>query len=388
MHPSRESVFIVDTGRTAIGRLYKSLANVSAAQLAAAVMRAFIERNATIKKKGIDQVILGNVVSAATGQNLACEAALLSGLSESVPAFSVNQVCGAGLQAVMIACQAMKAAESQVVIAAGTESASRSPKIFLELKHKYRVESLIYDGLWCHLTDKHMGELAELTAEKFAINRETQDRYALASHQKTYAALLDKNFDREIVPIRVEADGIFKQDERIRPDTTFEQLRGLPAAFKENGTITAGNSSAPSDGAAAVLLAASSGVRKYKLTPRARILGYASVAVNPLEVFASTRLSIKQCLEQCGLSLKDIDFFEISEAFAVQAVLTRSSLKIPSAKMNVWGGDIALGHPLGAAGLRALVTLVHVLEKQKKKRGVASVCFGGGGSIAMAIEKI
>ena len=404
MITSKTSAFILDCARTAIGSPYKSLRNVSAARLASGVIKAVLGRS-KIKNGLVDQVILGNTVSAGTGQNLSRQAALLAGLPADVPAFNVNHVCGSGLQSVILAAQSIRLGDAGLVVAGGTESASCCPKIgwnyplpnpapgpkspdgkWPPMGSGRQVESLIHDGLWCHVINKHMGELAEYIAGQFRISRDEQDRYALQSHQKAWQAQAENKTAVEIVPVELGSTYLFKLDERVRNDVSFEKLKELPAAFKENGTVTAGNSSTPADGAGIVVVASSSIVKEYKIAPAARILGYASIAVKPEMVFTAGIPAIRECLKRCGLAFRDVDLFEISEAFAVQAVLTKRRLKIPEGKMNVFGGDIALGHPLGAAGARILVTLIHALKDQKKKRGIACVCLGGGGAIAMAVE--
>ena len=389
-NPTKD-IFIIDGTRTAIGSTFKALKDFTASELGSIAIKEILQRNA-IKKDLINQVILGNTVSAGTGQNLARHAAFLSGLPVSVPAFTVNNVCGSGLQSVILGAQAITCQDAHAVICGGIESSSQSPYLVKrndkEKKEENFIDSLIYDGLMCELSHKHMGELAEHIAEKFKIPREEQDQYSYESHHKTCQAQLEGKFKEEIIPVDLGNGGIFMQDQRPRKDIDLQKLGKLPPAFKENGTITAGNSSLPSDGAVAVLLASSDMIKKNSITPKARILGYASIAVTPEMVFTAAIPAVKECLKKCDLSLKDIDLFEISEAFAVQAIITKRELKIPDDKMNIFGGDVALGHPLGAAGARILVTLIHALLDQKKKRGLAAVCLGGGGAVALAIETI
>ncbi len=350
---SLNNVFLIDGARTAIGGTFKALKDLTASQLAGLTIQGLLKRN-RIKENLVDEVILGNTVSAGTGQNLARQASLLSGLPASIPAFTVNNVCGSGLQSVILAVQSVLCRDAQMVVVGGTESASQSPYIVKkdneEKKEENFIDSLIFDGLTCQLTNRHMGELAEDIAEKFKVSRLEQDRYALHSHLKACRAQEGGKFLNEIIPVMSGDNQVFAQDQRPRKNIDLEKLTNLPAAFKEGGTVTAGNSSIPSDGAAILLVASGEAVKKHRLIPKARILGYASVAVEPEMVFTASIPAIKGCLKKCGLSLKDIDLFEISEAFAVQAIVTQRELKIPPEKVNIFGGDISLGHPLGAAG--------------------------------------
>ncbi len=385
-------VFIIDGLRTAIGSPFKGLKNYTAAQLAAEVIRGMLIRN-KLKKNLINEVILGNTVSAGTGQNLARQAVILAGLPASIPAFTVNNVCGAGLQSVILAAQSILCGDSELVIAGGAESASHSPDILFKQKQEKTelqepVESLVHDGLFCSLSQKHMGQLSEFIIKRYKISREEQDVYALKSHRKACRAYDHGKFKAEIIPLKSEHGHFLRQDERPRKNVDLTMLADLPPAFESEGTVTAGNSSVPCDGAAAVIVASEKLVKIRKWRPQARLLGYATVALDPKLVFSAGVSAIEACLKKCGLSVKDFDLFEISEAFASQAILTMNSLKIPQGKVNIWGGDIALGHPLGAAGTRILVTLMRALADQKKKRGLACICLGGGGAVCMAIERV
>ena len=392
------SVFIVDSARTAIGSRFQGLKDFSAARLAAVVMADVLKRT-KISKKLVGEVILGHVVSAGTGQNVSRQAAILAGLPVGVPAFSVNHVCGSGLQAVILGARSIVCGEKDLIVAGGTESASLNPQLYFSFedvsgrpfgppRDQNPIESLVYDGLWCQLTDRHMGHLAEATARRFKISRREQDEYTLESHRKACQAQQQGKFHKEIVPVVLAGPGCFEKDDRPRWNIDSEKLSVLPPAFKKNGTITAGNSSAPCDGAAAVILAAGNFVKHHRLLAQARLLGYASVVVDPREVFTAGIKAVRECFKRCRLSRADIDLFEISEAFAAQAILTRNQLKIPEEKMNIWGGDLALGHPLGATATRSLVTLLHALQDTKKTRGMVCVCLGGGGAIALAVEMI
>ncbi len=382
-------IVVIDAARTAIGSTFKALKEFGPSQLASFVIKGMLERNPSAKD-AVNQVIFGNTVSAGAGQNISRHAAYLAGLPVTVPAFSVNNVCGSGLQSLIIGTQAMACGEADIVIAGGTESSSQSPYIVkkseAEKKDDNLIDSLVFDGLTCQLTDKHMGRLAEHIAKKFSMSRLRQDEFAFKSHQKACLAQDQGNFLKEIIPVDLGNGGILNVDQRPRRKLELEKLANLPPAFEEDGTVTAGNSSIPSDGAAAVLLATKDAAKKHKLTPLARILSYCSLALEPQEVFTASIPAVKECLKKANVTLKDIDLFEISEAFAVQALATQHELKIPDEKMNIFGGDIALGHPLGAAGTRILVTLIHALKDQKKKKGIASVCLGGGGAVAIAVE--
>lgn len=382
-----KEIFVIDGVRTPIGSPYRGLKNFSAVQLAAIVIKEIASRN-KLGNDLIDEGVIGNTVSSGLGQNLSRQAFFLAGFPDVVPTFSINNVCGSGMQSIILGIQSILSENASLIIGGGTESATHCPKISFEDKKK-RVDSLVYDGLWCHLTNKHMGELCEDLAEKFLISREEQDKYAFNSYVKACNAQTQGKFQKEIVPIKKkQGDRFFREDEHLRKNIKLEKLLTLSPAFRKKGTITAGNSSAPCDGASMIALASRKAIQRNKLFPRARVLGYASVAVPPKEVFTAGVVSIKECLRKSGLSLKEIDLFEISEAFAAQAIFTQKQLNIPYDKMNIFGGDIALGHPLGAVGTRILVTLIYALIDQKKKKGLACVCLGGGGAVAMIVERV
>ncbi len=384
------SVYILDAARTPIGSPFRGLKDLTAAQLGAVVL-AEIVRRTKINKTDINEIILGNTVGAGTGQNAARQAAVLAGIPVTVPAYTVNNVCGAGLQAVFSAAQAIEAGRADLVLAGGAESATHCPLLLpQEAKENFQKklirDSLSTDGLWCNLSGKRMGELAEYLAGKAKISREEQDQFSLQSHQKAVEAQIKGKFDSEIVGIKTGA-GTIKIDERPRKNLKPLSLSALPGAFVKDGTVTAGNSSVPSDGASALALVSEEFARKNKLSPLAKVLGYVSVAVDPVDVFAATVPAVQAVLRQAGLTVRDIDVWEIGEAFAVQACYARDKLKIPAEKINIYGGDIALGHPLGAAGARILTTLVSALVNEGKRRGLAGICLGGGGCLAIVIEK-
>lgn len=358
--------------------------------MAAVVIEEILRRN-KLKSASAEQVILGNAVLAGLGQNPGRQAAILAGLPVSVPGLTVSNVCGSGLQSVILGVQSILCGEFGIIVAGGSESATQAPYLIRKDVPAKKIpgnliDSLIFDGLWCPLSGKRMGELSDEMARQFSISRLRQDAYALESHFRALRATAQGRFRKEIVPVSLTKSKVFDKDERPRKDIDLKKLQALKAVFSSNGTATAGSASVPCDGAAMVLLASEEAVRQYKLKPRARILGYASVALEPEMVFAGSVNSILACLQNARLSLRDVDLFEIGEALATQPLFAMEQLKLSDDKINLFGGDIALGHPLGAAGARILVTLLHSLRDQKRKRGVASVCLGGGGSVAMAIE--
>lgn len=385
-------VFIVDALRTPIGGARKSLRTVTSVELASIVIEELIKRN-DIKTTALGEGILGNVVSAGLGQNPARQALVRAGLPPEIPSFTVNKVCGSGLKSIILAAQAIQCGDHDMIIAGGMESASQCPFFFPgdkkldQLEESQISDSLIRDGLWCSLTDIHMGDIAEYTAERFKISRQEQDAYALESHQKAVSAIDNNLFQKEIVPVKVTPENIFDVDEKPRRNTSLERLSRVPPAFKPGGSVTAGNSPAPADGAAVAILVSGKAVRENDLKTVARIVGYASVAVEPKLVFTAPAESIKKALKKASLSLSDIDLFEINEAFAVQAILTARNIGLDKKKMNIFGGTIALGHPLGASGARGLVTLINALEAEDKRRGVMSICLGGGCAVSLIVER-
>lgn len=385
-----KEIFIIDGLRTPIGRMGKSLRDVSAVSLGAMLMKTLVEKN-NINGSNIDEVIMGNVVSSGLGQNPARQSLIRAGLPVKIPAFTINKVCGSGLKSVILGVQAILSGDSDLILAGGMESVSQSPYIFPrskkleDFKTDDAIDSLINDGLWCKLNNTHMGIIAEYTTERFKISREEQDNYALESHQKASFAQEKGLFKKEIVPVEINGKDILDIDERLRKKVSIDTLASLPSAFKHNGTVTAGNSSAPADGAAILILSSEEGLKKLKQTPIARILGYATSAVEPELVFTAPAISIKKCLRAVSLKMSDIDIFEINEAFAVQALLTIKLTGLDIKRLNVFGGTLALGHPLGASGARGLVTLINILKTQKKKTGIVSICLGGGIALSLAI---
>jgi len=385
-------VYLLDGARTIVGSPFKSLKSYTAVQLATYIIKVLLRRN-RINKKLVEEVILGNAVSAGLGQNIARQVALQAGLPNDSLSYTINNVCAAGLQSVILAVQSILLENSDLIIAGGTESATHSP-ILVDKKGEERhsghhqTDSMIYDGLMCQITGKHMGQLAEQLAKKNRISREDQDEFALKSHRRALSAQQQKAFSGEIIALKNGKRQKIFDDDRPRKNLKMESLNEIPPAFREKGSVTAGNSSVACDGAAALLVASQSYVNDRRIVPCAKIVGYTTVATAPEMTFTTAVDAIKKCLNTCNLIVNDIDLFEISEAFAAQMIYTKNKLNIPEHKLNVFGGDIAFGHPLGTAGARVLVTLVHALKNKWLKRGVACVSYGGGGAIAMIIESV
>ncbi len=383
-----KDIYIVDGLRTPIGRPYRGLKKFSAHKLAAFVIKELLHRNKINKINKIDSVFLGNTVSAGTGQNLARLASLEAGVSVETPSITINSVCASSLQAVIEASRQVLCGDANLVIAGGTESASQSPTIIDGINSDDSIETLINDGLTCHWSEKHMGELAEDLAKEQGITKQQQDECAYASYQKSYKAVDDGVLEEEILSVKVDGQKVLEKDEWLLKRISKEKIDSLPPSFKKEGTVTAGNASALGDGAAAILLTSEEALKSNKLNPKARILGYSNVALDPKDVFKAGVPAIKKCLSKASLQLDKVDLFEISEAFAAQMVFTLKELKLPQEKVNIYGGDISLGHPLGAVGARLLVTLMHALKRQNKNIGVACACYGGGGATAIAIEMV
>ncbi|MBF0385693.1 MAG: thiolase family protein [Candidatus Omnitrophica bacterium] len=384
-----DKVFILDAGRTVSASPFKSLKEYSSADLVSAVLSGILKRN-NLDKNYIDQVIIGNALAAGRGQNIARQASVKAGLPVTVNSYSIDDVCASGLQAVISATLSIVAGNCGFVFAGGAESISKAPflsqrEAFIKKESFEPIDSLKCDGLFCDITKKRMGELAEDLARKQKISREKQDEYALGSHQRACRAIEQGAFLAEILSVGSDKSGKEK-DDRPRAALDMEILRNYPPAFDEKGTVTAGNSSVPTDAAAAVLLCSKAAFKKVKIKPIAQILGYSSIMIDPVSTFEASVISVEECLRACRLRVKDIDLFEIAEAFAVQAIYSKEALGIPDEKYNVNGGDVALGHPLGAVGARILATLIHSLKNKKLKRGIASVPFGGGGAVTVLIE--
>ncbi len=388
---------IVGAVRTPIGKFLGGLASFRAPELGSIAIKEVVKRTG-INKEDIDEVIMGNVVQAGVGQNPARQAAIFADLPVKIPSLTVNKVCGSGLRAIMLAAQTIKAGDSKLAIAGGMESMSNCPYLLDRARTGYRlgngvlIDSMVHDGLWDIYNDFHMGITAELVAEKYGITREQQDEYAYNSQKKAVEAIQSGAFKDEIVPVEVpQRKGepvIVDTDEGPRADTTMEKLAKLKPAFKKDGTVTAGNASTINDGAAAVVVADEDYAVKNNLPIRARIVDYAVSGLEPQWVMLTPIPAIKMLWEKTGWKNEDVDLYEINEAFAVQLVAVIDELKLDPAKVNVNGGAVALGHPIGATGARLLTTLLHALEKRNLKRGIAALCLGGGNAVAMASERV
>jgi len=386
---------ILSACRTPIGKYLGGLATVSATDLGAAVVSASLSR-AGVPADAVDEVIMGNVLSAGLGQAPARQAALKAGMPPAVAALTINKVCGSGLKAAMLAAQAVKLDDAEVLVAGGMESMSRAPHLVegaragWKFGHQKLIDAMLVDGLTCAFDGLHMGEQAEYIARTQHVSREDQDAYAAASQQRAAAAAAAGGFDDELVPIEISTRGgttTVSADEGPRPDSTVEKLAALKPAFQEDGTVTAGNASMLSDGAAALVVTSQSFAAAHKCRPMARIVDYATAGVEPREVFLAPIPAIRKVLEKAGMTLEDIDLFELNEAFAAQMLACIRGLGLPTDRLNVHGGAIALGHPIGASGARVLVTLLHALRRHRAKRGLAALCLGGGNAVAMIVER-
>jgi acetyl-CoA C-acetyltransferase len=389
-------VFLLSAARTPIGKFLGSLADVPAPQLGAVALREALHR-ARVPAEQVEEVILGNVIQAGVGQNPARQAALQAGLPDRIAAFTVNKVCGSGLKAVMLAAQAIRAGDAELIVAGGTESMSRAPYLLCGARAGWKygdqkvVDAMIHDGLWCAFENWHMGEAAEHIAAKCGVSRSEQDRFAAQSQQRAAAAWEKGAFAAEVVPVTVGSGAkakVVARDEGIRPETTIETLAKLKPAFHAGGTVTAGNASMLSDGAAAVVVGSAHAAQRLGTKPLARIVAYATSGVAPKDIFIAPVLAVRQVLAKANRRMEEIDLFEVNEAFAAQMLACSKELKLDEEKVNVHGGAIALGHPIGASGARVLVTLVYALEQRGLKRGLASLCLGGGNAVAMVIERM
>ncbi len=397
MSKENEAV-ILSAARTAIGKFQGGLSGVPAVKLGAAAIQSAVER-AGVDPKDIEEVLMGNVVQAGNGQAPARQAAIFAGLPASVPASTVNKVCGSGLKAVMFAAQAVRAGDANLLVAGGMESMSRAPYLVngrlgeMKFGHQPLIDSLLHDGLWDPFENWGMGMAAEFIADEYEVTRETMDEFALRSHQKAVSAQEAGKFKAEIVPIQIPGRKgetiIVDTDESPRRDASLESLSKLKPAFKPDGKVTAGNSSSMNDGAAAVVVSSRGYAEKNSHQPVARVIGYAQTAVDPKHLFAAPIHATSKLLKKVGWTFADVDLIEINEAFAAQVLADGYALAAQGwdwEKVNVNGGAIALGHPLGASGARVLTTLVHALKDRGLKRGIASLCLGGGEAVAMAIE--
>ncbi len=382
--------YIVSAVRTPIGKFLGGLADFPATKLGSEVVREALTR-AKIDPSTIDQVIMGHVVQAGCGQNPARQAALGAGLPETINAHTTNMVCGSGLKAVMLADQAIRAGDAQLIVAGGMESMSRAPFLLPNIRGGYKygdqttVDALIRDGLWCPFENWPMGNAAEHTAQTCGLTRADQDRFSAQSHQRAAAAWAGGAFDAEVVPI-AGAKSTVSKDEGIRAESTAEGLAKLKAAFQTGGTVTAGNASQLSDGAAAVVVASEAAIEKHQLKPLAKIVATATSGVAPKEIFLAPVTALQKLAAK--VPLDSIDFFELNEAFAAQLLGCVQQLKLDESKVNVNGGAIALGHPIGASGARVLTTLVYALHTRKLRYGAAALCLGGGNAVAMLVERV
>ena len=388
--------YLIAGCRTPIGKLLGGLSSLAAPQLGAIAVREVISR-ANIAPEDVEEVIFGNVLQAGVGQAPARQAALLGGLPPTVAAVTVNKVCGSGLKAVMLADQAIRAGDASCIVAGGMESMTRAPHLLVGSRtgfkygHERLLDAMIHDGLWCAFENTAMGNSADYTAESRGVSRADQDAFALQSHLRAVAAAKEGRFDAEIVPVAIvggKTSTMVTTDEGPRADSSLERLASLKPAFGPNGTVTAGNSSQISDGAAAVVVASDAFRAAHPTKEAFRILASATSGVPPKEIFMAPVAAVRQCVAKAGLQLADIDLFELNEAFASQALADIRELGVDLARVNVHGGAIALGHPIGASGARVLVTLMYALVDRGLKRGVASLCLGGGNAVAICIERV
>lgn len=390
---------ILSAARTPTGRFLGTLKGIPAPRLGATVLKAAVERAGIKDAAEIDEVFMGNVVSAGLGQNPARQAAIFSGLPETVGATTINKVCGSGLKTVMLAAQSVKAGDGELYLAGGMENMSRAPYLIanrtgeLRYGHGELTDALLLDGLWDPFEDWGMGDAAEFIAEEYEVSRQAMDELALASHHKAIAAIDAGKFKDEIVPVEVDGRkgkvSIFDTDETPRRDTSIEALANLKPVFQKDGKVTAGNAPGLNDGAAAVVVASNDKAKRSGIKPMARIIGYHQAAVQPKYLFDAPSHAIPGLLKKVGWSLAEVDLIELNEAFAAQVLANGAALSEQGwdwSKVNVNGGGIALGHPIGASGARILVTLIFALRDRGLKRGIAALCLGGAEAVAMAIE--
>jgi len=391
----RKEVVLAGGVRTPIGSLSGALAEMSAPAMGAAVVKQALER-AAVPGGEVDEVIMGNVIGAGLGQNVARQAAIGAGLPVSVGAMTVNKVCGSGLKSVMLADQAIQCGDASVVVAGGMESMTRAPYLLEKARQGYRmghgelVDSMIRDGLWDVYSNLHMGMCGDRCAERYEFSRSAQDEYAITSYKRALQAAADGSFAREIVPLQVPAgkNTVTVSDDEEPKRFNEDKLRQLRPAFGKEGTITAGNASSVNDGAAAVVVLAGEKAQKLGVKPQARILGYATASVEPEWFTIGPVSALRRLLDRISLEVSDIDVWEINEAFSVVPMVAMKELGIPHDCVNVFGGAVALGHPIGASGMRVLVTLLNAMASRKAKRGIATLCIGGGEAVALAVEAV
>jgi acetyl-CoA C-acetyltransferase len=387
--------FIVSAVRVPTGKFLGTLKDFTAPELGAMVVREAVKR-AGIDPASVDECIMGNVVSGGVGQAPARQAALKGGLSDNVAALTINKVCGSGLKAVMLAHQGIQTGDIEIAVAGGMESMSNAPYIVPKVREGLRmgngsvIDLMIHDGLWCPFENWHMGNAGECVADCYKVTREQQDQYSAESHKKAAAAQGAGKFNDEILPVPIaqkKGDPIvFAKDESVRAETTAEVLRGLKPAFKKDGSVTAGNAPPVNDGAAALVVMSENRVKAANATPMARIVAQATSGLAPKMLLMTPVEATRKVLKKAGWSMNDVDLIELNEAFAVQAVAVGNELGIDMSKVNVHGGAVALGHPIGASGARILTTLIYALKDRGLKRGIATLCLGGGNGVALAIE--
>ncbi len=392
-----DEVLIAGATRLPTGKFLGALSGFTAPQLGALVIKEALRR-ADVRPELVEEVIMGNVVQAGVGQAPARQALLGAGLPASISALTINKVCGSGLKAAMLAANSIKAGEADIIIAGGMESMSNAPYLLPQARSGYRmgngtvIDSVVNDGLWCPFEQHHMGMAAEIIAEKFGVGRAAQDEFAAASHQKAAHALASGAFQREMLPVEIKSKKgvtVFEADEPVRPDTTAETLSKLSPAFKpQGGVVTAGNAPGLSDGASAMVVLSRAAAEKHGISPMARITGYTYAGIEPKYLFAAPTLAVRKLLEQTGLQLADFDLMEVNEAFAAQVLANVKELKLDTSKLNIRGGAIALGHPIGSSGAKILTTLIHALQDTGGRRGLVTLCLGGGGAVAMSIELV
>jgi acetyl-CoA C-acetyltransferase len=393
-----DEVLIIAGCRTAVGKFQGSLSELGAPQLGAIAVRGAVQR-AGIAPALVDECIMGNVVSAGLGQNPARQAAIFGGLPPEVGAMTVNKVCGSGLKAISLAAQAIQTGNSSIVVAGGMESMTNAPYLLPQARKGYRlgnaqiVDSMVHDGLWDIFNDYHMGITGENVAEKYGITREEQDQFALNSHRKAVSAIKECRFKAQIVPVELPAKKkgappvIFDKDESPREDTTIEILRSLKPAFKKDGTVTAGNAPGVNDGAAAVVVTSARRAQELGKAPMVRIVAQATSGIDPKWVMMAPVGAVRKIWEKTGWKNEDVDLYELNEAFSVQALGVMRELALDPSKVNVNGGAVAIGHPIGASGARVLVTLIYEMIRRDVHRGIAALCLGGGNAVAMAVER-
>ncbi|VVE28151.1 acetyl-CoA acetyltransferase [Pandoraea horticolens] len=390
-------IVIVSAARTAVGKFGGSIAKVAAPDLGAIVIDEVLKR-AKLKGEDISEVIMGQVLTAGSGQNVARQASIKAGLPAMVPAMTINKVCGSGLKAVMLAANAIATGDADIVVAGGQENMSAAPHVLPGSRDGFRmgdaklIDTMIVDGLWDVYNQYHMGITAENVAKEYGITREMQDAFAAASQNKAEAAQKAGRFDAEIVPVTIpQRKGdpvVFKTDEFVRHGVTAESLAGLKPAFAKDGTVTAANASGINDGAAAVVVMSAKRAEQLGLTPLARIVAYANAGVDPSVMGIGPVPASQRCLARAGWKASDLDLMEINEAFAAQALAVNKQMGWDTSKINVNGGAIAIGHPIGASGCRILVTLLHEMARRDARRGLASLCIGGGMGVALAVERV